>query len=89
MSTKLQIVVEPRCAFCPQAITLGQQAKSHFPDLEVEILDLAQQGTQRPEQVVAVPTFLLNGEVISLGNPSALRLFQKIEEKMMNTGFQA
>lgn len=76
---KLQIVIEENCLFCPEAIALGKEVRNRFPDLEVEVLDLAKEGTPRPEAVFAVPTFLLEGQVIFLGNPSAQRLFERIE----------
>ncbi len=42
----------------------------------MEMLDAAV--TPLPEDVFAVPTYLLNGRVISLGNPTRIELCDKL-----------
>ena len=47
-----------------------------FPEATVELVDI--QGSPLPEYVFAVPTYVLNGRVISLGNPTRQELSQKL-----------
>lgn len=47
-----------------------------FAGVKVEMLDTAV--TPLPENVFAVPTYLLNGRVISLGNPTREELCDKL-----------
>ncbi len=46
----------------------------------MELVDLS--SAQRPENVFAAPTYLLNGKVISLGNPYPNELRRKLEDAL-------
>jgi hypothetical protein len=48
----------------------------HFPELIVELIDVDQ--VEPPPSVFAVPTYLLNDQVISLGNPSRHELGRRL-----------
>lgn len=48
-----------------------------FPLLQVDIIDL-DSGQPIPDGVVATPTYLLDGKVISLGNPRREDLIAKV-----------
>lgn len=64
----LEIYISDQCANCQEAIMIAKAARS-MTGLEVTIINLdAPEQTVHP-QVVAVPTYVLNGRVISLGNP--------------------
>jgi hypothetical protein len=66
----LDIYVAPDCVVCETARDLAGVIRAlGWPDLEVRVLDLSNPGVIRPESVFAVPTYVLNGRVISLGNP--------------------
>jgi hypothetical protein len=60
--------------------------RSGPPGLEVRIVDLGVAGTVVPTAVFAVPTYLLDGEVISLGNPEYTWLVQRIERSLAGEG---
>ena len=45
----------------------------------MEVVDLSRLGAERPDYVFAVPTFVLNGRVFSLGNPHLSRLVAAVE----------
>jgi thiol-disulfide isomerase/thioredoxin len=70
----LEVFVTPGCEACEHARMLAQRAAQEFHDLEVAVVDLDETPEGLPPQVFAVPTFLLNGTVVSLGNPSWERL---------------
>lgn len=66
----LEIYVAPNCLGCETARDLAGMVRSlGRPDLEVRLLDLSEPRVVRPPTVFAVPTYVLDGRVISLGNP--------------------
>ena len=66
----LEIVVGPDCTGCDTARRLAVDVARHGPPgLGIRILDLSEPDTIRPPSVFAVPTYLLDGRIISLGNP--------------------
>jgi hypothetical protein len=67
---RLQIVVERSCLGWETARRLAALVRaSGPPGVEVDLIDLAESGAVRPAAVFAVPTYLLDGRVLSLGNP--------------------
>ncbi len=70
----LQVVVDAGCGVCSRAWALADQARAWFPMLRVEVVDLADPAAVLPEAAVAVPAYLLDGRVISLGNPAPATL---------------
>ena len=78
-SAELKVFVEPRCESCERALRLAGEVGARFPALAVEVVDLSRPGAERPDYVFAVPTFILNGRVLSLGNPRRSRLVAAIE----------
>ncbi len=57
-----------------------------FPQLVTEIINLDEPGAEKPEEVFAVPTYLLNGKIISLGNPYPEQLSAKIMAVLTENG---
>lgn len=78
----LQVFIENHCSNCRRAIALAEQARARFPALRVEILNLSEQRIEPPEAVFAVPTFLLDGEVLSLGNPRPANLMETLAARL-------
>lgn len=74
----LQIFVEPECDRCERARRLAEEVDCAYPALAVRVTDLAEKASRR-DDVFAVPTYVLNGEVFSLGNPLPQRLRREIE----------
>lgn len=66
---QLRIYVASHCLNCEEAVRLANIVSHLFPHLIVEVVDLDQTSTQALE-VFAVPTYVLNGRVCFLGNPS-------------------
>lgn len=66
----LDIYVMPACFGYDRARQLANEVQMcGFPGVEVSLIDLSDPATVRPKSVFAVPTYLLNGHVLSLGNP--------------------
>lgn len=70
----LAVYVESGCASCAAARELAERARSEFPRLDVKVIDLGVSSQRPPDHVIAVPAFLLDGEMVSLGTPSWDRL---------------
>jgi len=69
MELTLRIFVTQDCPNCTETYTIARQIRQVYPDLVVELVDIADQQVVVPETVFATPTFMLNNRVVSLGNP--------------------
>lgn len=71
---RLEVYVTRHCRNCEFARKLSRFLDEEYTGLDVVIIDLEiAQATSRdaiPEEIFATPTYLLNGRVWSLGNPS-------------------
>ena len=66
----LVLYVEPGCAMCASALELFERARLEWSGLDADVVDVAQHPEDRPPEVFAVPTLILDGQVVSLGTPS-------------------
>lgn len=80
---ELQVYVKAGCAQCDRATELALEVEADYAQLAVRVIDMAEAPT-RPDDVFAVPTFILNGKVISLGNPERSDLRREIEVLLHN-----
>lgn len=69
---KLQVFVSDSCWTCEEAQRVVADISRDFPNVFFELVDI--QNVERPAAVFAVPTYLLNGKVIFLGNPTRQEL---------------
>ncbi len=74
---ELKVYVEEGCHSCGRAREIAQGVDEEYPQVSVRLIDVAR--SQPPSEVFAVPTFVLNGEVVSLGNPRPSDLRQRID----------
>jgi alkyl hydroperoxide reductase subunit AhpF len=79
MPTYLDIYIEANCVSCDLAIEIADLVQSTVPQVEVSLIDITEPGAEKPDSVFAVPTYLLNGQTYSLGNPDAGRLLERLE----------
>lgn len=77
--TLLQIVVSNDCPTCEESRIVALEMRERFPLLQVDLVDL-DAGHAVPDGVVATPTYLLDGTVVSLGNPRPEDLIRTIAE---------
>jgi alkyl hydroperoxide reductase subunit AhpF len=66
---RLEIYITKQCSNCREAVAIAERARS-IAGLEVAVIDLEARGQDAPPRVIAVPTYLLDGQVVSLGNPA-------------------
>lgn len=79
MGITLDIYIDQACPGCAYAQELAVFVRQELPELAVRIFDLAHPNIQKPPSVFAVPTYLLDGKTLSLGNPDIRDLVAKIE----------
>ncbi len=85
MTRLLEIYVMPQCFGCETAIRLAQRVQAlNVPGVDVQIVDLSQPNVVRPPKVFAVPTYVLNGVILSLGNPEEDWLLAELEPALPN-----
>ncbi len=77
-AVELQIFIEAGCQMCERALRLAGEVDSDYPRLTVQVIDIREAPAQR-DDVFAVPTFVLDGRVLSLGTPNRGQLYQEIE----------
>ncbi|GBC81629.1 hypothetical protein HRbin10_00741 [bacterium HR10] len=65
----LQVYVARHCPSCEEARRLARLVDSLFPTLTVHVIDLDESPADAVD-VFAVPTYVFNGRVCFLGNPS-------------------
>lgn len=82
---KLQVFVKTDCDICRRARQLAQQADDQFPNLVVDIVEMNETELER-DDVFAVPTFVLEGRVLSLGNPQESELHDEVASLLSERG---
>jgi predicted DsbA family dithiol-disulfide isomerase len=73
------VYIDEHCPSCVRAVAVAERARVEFPHLDVSVVDLGVSSEEQPDGVFAVPTFLLDGTVVSLGTPSWERLAPLLE----------
>lgn len=76
----LRIYVAPGCAGCRTALDIAETVRHARPHQPIEVIDLAAQpDNPLPPGVVGTPTYLLDSDVISLGNPALDELLRRLD----------
>jgi hypothetical protein len=78
----LEVYVTRHCFGCAEALRLADLANRRFPELVVKVIDLEREPEARPDRLVAVPTYVLDGQILSLGNPRPHDLFRQLEQAL-------
>ena len=78
---KLTLYVESGCAGCERALSIADELDSTYAALDVQVLDLAS-GAEAPESVIAVPAYLLDQTLVSVGNPSIPEIRALIDQRL-------
>lgn len=84
---RLHIYVSSSCRSCQRAREIASSLNGAYPGLRVELVDA--EGVPEgalPESVVALPAYLLNGTLISLGNPHPETLREQLAALALRSG---
>lgn len=76
----VNIYVTTGCFVCQYAYEVADMMRNEFPNVQVRLIDLADTNEEIPDVVFATPTYLVNGRVWSLGNPSLQEAREKLQE---------
>ena len=75
----LDVYVSGHCFGCPEARRLAGVIAERFESVTVRVVDLDAEPEARPERVIAVPVYVLDGKLVSFGNPRQRDLIKEIE----------
>ena len=79
MQPILEIFIEAECKNCDVAREIASLVRQQVPAVQVRLIDVSVPGTVAPDNVFAVPTYLINGETWSLGNPDSQELVAELK----------
>lgn len=79
----LRIYIGKHCWSCAEALRLAEDVRRQFAELNVELIDLDDEGSVNHDDVFATPTYVFNGRTISLGNPTLEELFAKVSASLV------
>ena len=77
--SKLAVYIEDSCWTCAESRRIVGLVAPLVPTVEIELRDLSDE--RRPPSVFASPTYVLDGQVIFLGNPTVEELVEKLNGK--------
>jgi hypothetical protein len=75
---RLDIYVMEHCDNCRYAVEMAAWIAQQYPKVVVQVIYLEHTTAPIPESVFATPTYLLDGRVWSLGNPSHAQVVQTL-----------
>ncbi len=81
-SVTIEIFVANHCPTSQFAQEIANQITQHFPSICLRVTNVTDADAVVPEIVFATPTYLLNGRVWSLGNPS----WQQVQQALKFVG---
>lgn len=77
---RLRVYITPECFSCEEAVLIAAEITQKFPQIITEIVNLQDPCASKPDCVFAVPTYVLDGRLLSMGNPYREQLFAKITD---------
>jgi hypothetical protein len=80
MKPTLRVYVAEHCPNCEEACSIATQIEQTYSEVDVEIIDIGQTKAVVPEKVFAIPTFMLDDRIISLGNPYLWEIARIVED---------
>lgn len=82
MGAHLEIYIERSCRNCQAAMNIAERLRGRMPAVRLSLIDLDREPQRRPKQVFAVPTYVLDGEILSLGNLRMEDLLAALRERL-------
>jgi hypothetical protein len=67
----LRVFVSGRCPLTERVTLVTAEVRRELPCVAVEVVDVDTTREPLPDLVFSVPTYTINGRVVSLGNPGA------------------
>lgn len=76
----LEVYVKEECWSCAESRRIVAEVAHQFPGLGIKLIDI--NGSSRPQHIFAAPTYVLDGRIISLGNPYRDDLRRLLEQAL-------
>lgn len=80
----VDIFISEDCFVCDYAHEIAELIENDFSDVTLRVIDIHKTEEAIPDSVFATPTYLLNGRVWSLGNPSPDQVRERLTELLQN-----
>ncbi len=81
MKSDLKVFIIENCPSCNEALNIAARVEQDYSDfINIEVIDITDAQAVVPEAVFATPTFMLNDQIVSLGNPSPKEVAGWVEE---------
>ena len=77
---RVDIFVAQHCFVCEYAYEIAKLIEKDFSEVKLRMIDINDADEVIPEAVFATPTYLLNDQVWSLGNPSPEQVTERLTE---------
>ncbi len=74
----LEVYVAKHCFGCDEALRLSTEIKQSLPHLQVKVRNLDEMTEGDLPEIIATPSYFLNGHRLFLGNPRLEELVAKI-----------
>lgn len=71
--TDLRIYVSEHCWGCQEARKIAGEIRVEFPDVRVVLVE-RESAERWPDEIIATPAYVLDGKLVSWGNPARERL---------------
>ena len=82
MQHKLEVYVVDDCSSCERAQNFVAGILNRYENLKIDLFNLSNPDTISPDNVFATPTYILNGSILFLGNPS----LEELDERFKGVG---
>ena len=76
---KLDVYIADDCWSCEETQRIVAHIAAIMPQVNISTFNLSDENTERPAEVFATPTYVINDRVTYLGNPTQAELRQKLE----------
>ena len=80
LGTTVTILLARACDNCEHARDLARHIALARPDIRVRVQDVDEPGWSPPAGFIGTPTWLIDGDVVALGNPTPAWLLDRLEE---------
>lgn len=77
---QITVYVSSHCEICQYARQVAEAIQRDYAHVHIRLVDIDGATEEIPESVFATPTYLLDGQVWSLGNPSPEKIWECLAE---------
>lgn len=78
----LRVYVAEHCPICREALRIVEKVRCQFSAVDVEVINLGAERTDNSDGVFSVPTYVLDGRTVSLGNPDTEVLARQLGQAL-------